>query len=282
MDISLSVDDCQCYALLLRRVSLLLHIFPRCCRQIPEVIFNGDEATNYPGCVNLSFAYIEGESLLMALKEIALSSGRCVRRNREREREGGGGNREKEITGREERHVERSMDVEKERGVVSDRLGERQSALQRALAEAKWNDNVNTERRLSRSHLQQLMRCSASLSASLRLSLPRYASLGLQTLISARFVSLLPVSFWPLHAHNAHTFFVVPARQHPWSRRMFSVPLVRLRTWPTRPSALALAALAPRLRSTLSLTGYVGRGVTGVRILTQGERHATFRTTCNH
>ena len=29
----------------------------------------------YDGCVNLSFAYVEGESLLMALKEVALSSG---------------------------------------------------------------------------------------------------------------------------------------------------------------------------------------------------------------
>ena len=28
------------------------------------------------GCVNLSFAYVEGESLLMALKDVALSSGR--------------------------------------------------------------------------------------------------------------------------------------------------------------------------------------------------------------
>lgn len=30
------------------------------------------------GCVNLSFAYVEGESLLMALKDVALSSGRSV------------------------------------------------------------------------------------------------------------------------------------------------------------------------------------------------------------
>lgn len=42
------------------------------------MIVNGDETNGYPGCINLSFAYVEGESLLMALKEIALSSGRCV------------------------------------------------------------------------------------------------------------------------------------------------------------------------------------------------------------
>ncbi|KAK4091475.1 hypothetical protein Purlil1_3905 [Purpureocillium lilacinum] len=36
---------------------------------------NGDENAFYPGCVNVSFAYVEGESLLMALKDIALSSG---------------------------------------------------------------------------------------------------------------------------------------------------------------------------------------------------------------
>lgn len=36
---------------------------------------NGDPASHYPGCVNVSFAYVEGESLLMALKDIALSSG---------------------------------------------------------------------------------------------------------------------------------------------------------------------------------------------------------------
>jgi cysteine desulfurase len=36
---------------------------------------NGDRTRHYPGCLNVSFAYVEGESLLMALKDIALSSG---------------------------------------------------------------------------------------------------------------------------------------------------------------------------------------------------------------
>ena len=44
--------------------------------QLTHVIRNGDPEHSYPGCVNLSFAYVEGESLLMALKDIALSSGR--------------------------------------------------------------------------------------------------------------------------------------------------------------------------------------------------------------
>ncbi|ANZ74567.1 BA75_00026T0 [Komagataella pastoris] len=36
---------------------------------------NGSKTSRYPGCLNISFAYVEGESLLMALKDIALSSG---------------------------------------------------------------------------------------------------------------------------------------------------------------------------------------------------------------
>ena len=43
--------------------------------RVPNVTQNGDPSSTYPGCVNLSFAYVEGESLLMALKDIALSSG---------------------------------------------------------------------------------------------------------------------------------------------------------------------------------------------------------------
>ncbi|XP_055683677.1 cysteine desulfurase, mitochondrial [Lutzomyia longipalpis] len=42
---------------------------------LPQVTRNGDPTQTYPGCLNLSFAYVEGESLLMALKDVALSSG---------------------------------------------------------------------------------------------------------------------------------------------------------------------------------------------------------------
>lgn len=42
---------------------------------LTHVIRNGDPDHSYPGCVNLSFAFVEGESLLMALKDVALSSG---------------------------------------------------------------------------------------------------------------------------------------------------------------------------------------------------------------
>lgn len=42
---------------------------------LTHVVRNGDPVAWYPGCVNLSFACVEGESLLMALKDIALSSG---------------------------------------------------------------------------------------------------------------------------------------------------------------------------------------------------------------
>jgi len=39
------------------------------------VVVNGDPEHTYPGCINLSFAFVEGESLLMALKDVAISSG---------------------------------------------------------------------------------------------------------------------------------------------------------------------------------------------------------------
>lgn len=42
---------------------------------IPEVYLNGDRKERIPGNLNISFAYIEGESMIMALKELAVSSG---------------------------------------------------------------------------------------------------------------------------------------------------------------------------------------------------------------
>lgn len=42
---------------------------------LDHTVLNGDPDLHYPGCVNISFAYIEGESLLMALNDVALSSG---------------------------------------------------------------------------------------------------------------------------------------------------------------------------------------------------------------
>ncbi len=42
---------------------------------IPDVFLNGDREQRYPGNINLSFAYVEGESMLMALKDLAVSSG---------------------------------------------------------------------------------------------------------------------------------------------------------------------------------------------------------------
>jgi cysteine desulfurase len=43
--------------------------------ELDEVTINGHPTRRLPGNLNLSFAYVEGESLLMALKEIAVSTG---------------------------------------------------------------------------------------------------------------------------------------------------------------------------------------------------------------
>ncbi|KAG4302464.1 hypothetical protein PCANB_001281 [Pneumocystis canis] len=56
-------------------VSRLSKLLVERLSQLEHVFFNGDPEHRYPGCINASFAYVEGESLLMALKDIALSSG---------------------------------------------------------------------------------------------------------------------------------------------------------------------------------------------------------------
>ncbi len=42
---------------------------------IPDVFLNGDRQHRWLGNLNLSFAYVEGESMIMAIKDLAVSSG---------------------------------------------------------------------------------------------------------------------------------------------------------------------------------------------------------------
>ncbi len=44
-------------------------------KAMPDVFLNGDAEARYPGNINLSFAYVEGESMVMAIKDLAVSSG---------------------------------------------------------------------------------------------------------------------------------------------------------------------------------------------------------------
>ncbi|EDU42778.1 cysteine desulfurase, mitochondrial precursor [Pyrenophora tritici-repentis Pt-1C-BFP] len=58
-----------------KRISALSNRLLEGLLSLEHTTLNGDRERHYPGCVNVSFAYVEGESLLMALKDIALSSG---------------------------------------------------------------------------------------------------------------------------------------------------------------------------------------------------------------
>src|SRR5437879_13739482 len=44
-------------------------------RELDEIYINGDLQKRLPGNLNMSFAYVEGESLLMGINDIAVSSG---------------------------------------------------------------------------------------------------------------------------------------------------------------------------------------------------------------
>ncbi len=49
--------------------------FKKIVENIPDVFLNGDKEQRVPGNLNLSFAYIEGESMIMAIRDLAVSSG---------------------------------------------------------------------------------------------------------------------------------------------------------------------------------------------------------------
>src|ERR671934_1791726 len=44
-------------------------------RELDEIYINGDLKKRLPGNLNMSFAYVEGESLLMGINDVAVSSG---------------------------------------------------------------------------------------------------------------------------------------------------------------------------------------------------------------
>jgi cysteine desulfurase len=58
-----------------RVTSLRERLCARISERLDEVYINGHPTLRLPGNMNMSFAYVEGESLLMALKEIAVSTG---------------------------------------------------------------------------------------------------------------------------------------------------------------------------------------------------------------
>ncbi|MEC7582755.1 MAG: IscS subfamily cysteine desulfurase [Planctomycetota bacterium] len=47
----------------------------RLLEKVPDAVVNGDPAARLPHLCNISFPYVEGESLLMGVKDIAISSG---------------------------------------------------------------------------------------------------------------------------------------------------------------------------------------------------------------
>jgi cysteine desulfurase len=57
------------------RLSALRQRFWDAISDIPEVHINGDRNQRLPGALNVSFAFVEGESLIMSLRDLAISSG---------------------------------------------------------------------------------------------------------------------------------------------------------------------------------------------------------------
>jgi cysteine desulfurase len=57
------------------RLKALRQRFWEGIRDIGEVRVNGDLEQRLPGALNVSIAFVEGESLIMALKDLAISSG---------------------------------------------------------------------------------------------------------------------------------------------------------------------------------------------------------------
>ena len=58
-----------------RLISLKNRFFEGITKSCKDVFLNGSETNRIPGNLNISFAYVEGESLMMGIKDLAVSSG---------------------------------------------------------------------------------------------------------------------------------------------------------------------------------------------------------------
>ena len=56
------------------------HFYERIMKELPDVTLNGDREHRWPGNLNFSFSCVEGESLIMALPKLAVSSGSACTR----------------------------------------------------------------------------------------------------------------------------------------------------------------------------------------------------------
>jgi cysteine desulfurase len=58
-----------------RVISLRERLHKRITDSLEEVVLNGHPQHRLPGNLNLSFSFVEGEGLMMAIKDVAVSSG---------------------------------------------------------------------------------------------------------------------------------------------------------------------------------------------------------------
>lgn len=59
-----------------RRIAMLRdRLYAKLTKELDQVILNGDRDRRLPGNLNVSFAFVEGEALMMAIKDVAVSSG---------------------------------------------------------------------------------------------------------------------------------------------------------------------------------------------------------------
>jgi cysteine desulfurase len=58
-----------------RVLALRQRLYNGLLAEVPEIVLNGHPTQRLPGNLNLSFTYVDGEALMMSMRDIAVSSG---------------------------------------------------------------------------------------------------------------------------------------------------------------------------------------------------------------